>query len=103
MGHGEGPPLVSYHQSFKGLGVGKFNFVTGPDGKTQVVNDYGNKSLFVGLPSTSKVTKALSTGGVTSGAQSGPLDYGSFKMMFQELDRNDQEPERTEQVPELKE
>ena len=51
------------------LGVGKFNFVEGPGGKVQVVNDYGNKSLFTGLPSTSKVTKALSAGGVKAGAE----------------------------------
>jgi len=71
------------------LGVGKFNFVEGPGGKVQVVNDYGNKSLFTGLPSTSKVNKALSVGGVKAGAEPGPIDYESFKEMFKELDRKE--------------
>ncbi|MBN1283611.1 MAG: hypothetical protein JXA24_07565 [Proteobacteria bacterium] len=71
------------------MGVGKFNFITGADGKTQVVNDYGNKSLFKGLPSTAKVGKALSAGGVSAGADGGPLDYDSFVKMIKELDKKE--------------
>ncbi|MFA4973911.1 MAG: hypothetical protein WC683_14965 [bacterium] len=68
------------------LGCGKFNFVEGADGKVQVVNDYGNKSLFTGLPSTAKVGKALSVGGVAAGAQGGPMDYKNFVNMVKELE-----------------
>jgi len=68
------------------LGSGKFNMVEGADGKMQVVNDYGNKALFTGLPSTAKVGKALSVGGVTPDRQAGPVDYESFKEMFRELE-----------------
>ena len=71
------------------LGVGKFNFVEGSGGKVQVVNDYGNKSLFTGLPSNAKVNKALTVGGVKAGAEPGPMDYESFKSMFKELDRKE--------------
>jgi len=71
------------------LGVGKFNFVQGADGKTQVVNDYGNKSLFKGLPSNARVGKALSAGGVTAGAEGGPMDYDSFVRMIKELDKKE--------------
>lgn len=72
------------------LGAGKFNFVQGPDGKAQVVNDYGNKTLFTGLPNTSKVMKALSTGGVSAGAETGPIDYKSFVDMMKELSTKDE-------------
>ncbi len=72
-----------------GLGQGKFNVVQGPDGKKQVVNDFNNKSLFVGLPASKSMTKALSTGGIQGGQQGGPIDLENFQKMIKELNRKE--------------
>jgi len=65
-------------------GQGSFRMIEGKDGKTQVVNEYGNKSLFNNLPTSKSVTKALTVGGVQTG-QAGPIDYESFTKMIDEL------------------
>lgn len=68
-----------------GLGQGKFMVVTGEGGKRQVVNESGNKNLFVGLPATKAMTKALSAGGISPKGAAGPVELGSFVNVVREL------------------
>ena len=66
----------------KGLGQGRFTVTLTPEGKAQVVNDYGNKNLFNGVPASSSLSKALSTTGVAPGTK-GPIDYDAFVKLLQ--------------------
>lgn len=72
-----------------GLGQGKFNVVTGADGKKQLVNDMGNKGLFTNLPATPSVAKALGAAKVSPGSPEaeGPIDYDKFVEMMKELNK----------------
>lgn len=69
-----------------GLGHGNFNMVKGAGKAKMVVNDYGNKSLFKGISSSPKMTKALSAAGITKASlPEGPVDYGAFKELVKGL------------------
>lgn len=72
------------------LGHGNFSTVETPDGRTAVVNEYGNKSLFVGLPATKSMSKALSASGISEARlPSGPMDYETFRKLIMNLQRGE--------------
>lgn len=70
-----------------GFGQGKFSVIADKDGKKQVVNEAGNKGLFVNVPTTKAMTKALSAGrsSTEAGGVQGPIDYDAFVQMVREL------------------
>jgi len=69
-----------------GLGHGNFNMIERPDGEIAVMNDYGNKSLFSGLPATKAMSKALSASGISrTSPPAGPIDYDTFKKVIMNL------------------
>jgi hypothetical protein len=68
-----------------GLGQGKFTTIQGADGQLMTANEDGNKSLFVGVPATRAMTKALSTGGVEPGQPGGPINRDRFFEMIRQL------------------
>lgn len=74
-----------------GLKSGKFQVTVMPDGKAMVANEFSNKAVFKNLPQTKAMTKALSTGGIKSGAQptTGPVDYDAFKAVFEGLEEKE--------------
>lgn len=74
-------------RSTVGMGQGKFQVITSKDGAKQVVNESGNKNLFVNLPSTKAMTKALSAGGIPAerAPAGGPVGYDSFMRIVGEL------------------
>ncbi|MFH0798678.1 MAG: hypothetical protein V2A66_00665 [Pseudomonadota bacterium] len=74
-----------------GLGQGKFNVTTTQDGKKQVVNDRGNKGLFLNLPQTKAMSKALGTANISAAVPpaGGPVDYDAFVKMVRELEKGE--------------
>lgn len=74
-----------------GSGEGKFQVIKGPQGKSMVVNDYGNNTVFRNLPQTKGMTKALSAGGVKADAlaPTGPIDYDTFKAIVESLNEKE--------------
>ena len=69
-----------------GLGYGSFTVAESPEGKKLMVNNYGNKGLFKGLPAAATISKALSTAGVQPETQ-GPVEYDSFVRLVKQLNQ----------------
>lgn len=69
-----------------GLGTGKFDVVVSADGKRKVVNELGNKGLFVNLPATPGVVKAMKAHGISPARPpEGAVDYDSFVGIIKSL------------------
>lgn len=72
-----------------GLSQGKFDMIRAADGKKQIVNGMGNKSLFKNLPQNRSITKAMTDARIApdTPAAEGPLDYDKFVNIMKELSK----------------
>lgn len=73
-----------------GLGSGQFSIIT-INGKEKAVNAIGNRHLFVNLPKTKAMTRALGAASIApeNPPSSGPVDYDSFIRMVRELKKGE--------------